>query len=244
MPSRRELLAWGLAGLTLPEAAASGETAPSPNEPDLGSLYPFIAAQATEPARLSWIRPEFRDLRRWKRIGRRALSDRLCYAPPRCVPDPQLLERERRSGYTLERLTFRTAPGVSVPACLLLPDRPGRCPGVVALHDHGAFYLFGKEKLLEQDAEPAALTAFRNQYYAGRPIAADLARQGYVVLVIDMFYWGERRLLHASDPDDWVRRPPNMPSDRVAAFNRRASELEDLTGRTIHSAGFTWPGVM
>ncbi len=35
-----------------------------------------------------------------------------------------------------------------------------------------------------------------------------------------------------------------MGPERVAAFNRRASEGEQLVGRTIFAAGFTWPGVM
>src|ERR671912_1878362 len=35
-----------------------------------------------------------------------------------------------------------------------------------------------------------------------------------------------------------------MPSERVQAFNTRASQNEQLVGRTISAAGFTWPGVM
>ena len=35
-----------------------------------------------------------------------------------------------------------------------------------------------------------------------------------------------------------------MTPERVAAFNARASQNEQLVGRTIYAAGFTWPGVM
>ena len=38
-------------------------------------------------------------------------------------------------------------------------------------------------------------------------MAAELALQGYVVIVIDMFYWGERRMLLDDDPADWRERP-------------------------------------
>jgi len=62
--------------------------------------------------------------------------------------------------------------------------------------------------------------------------------------VIDMFYWGERRLLLADDALDWRERPASLSRERIAGFDRRASESEQLVARTIESAGFTWPGVM
>src|SRR5438876_1053703 len=71
-----------------------------------------------------------------------------------------------------------------------------------------------------------------------------LVRQGYLVIVIDMFYWGERRMILDNDPADWRDRPPTITAERIAAFNQRAGENESLVGRTIYSAGFTWPGVM
>ena len=92
--------------------------------------------------------------------------------------------------------------------------------------------------------EHPALTRFKKQYYAGNSIASELARQGYVVIVIDMFYWGERRMLLDKDPADWRDRPQDITAERIAAFNQRASQSEPLVGRTIYAAGFTWPGVM
>src|SRR5207248_157826 len=77
-----------------------------------------------------------------------------------------------------------------------------------------------------------------------RSIASELARQGYVVLVIDMFYWGERRMLLDDDAADWQRPSLGTTRERVAAFNQRAGQNEALVGRTIYSAGFTWSGVM
>jgi dienelactone hydrolase len=72
----------------------------------------------------------------------------------------------------------------------------------------------------------------------------ELVRQGYVVAVIDMFYWGERRMLLDGDAADWRERPPTLTPERIAAFNARASQSEQLVGRTIYAAGFTWPGVI
>jgi dienelactone hydrolase len=59
-----------------------------------------------------------------------------------------------------------------------------------------------------------------------------------------MFYWGERRMLLDADAADWRDRPRSIARERIQAFNQRASQNEDLVGRTIGAAGFTWPGVM
>jgi dienelactone hydrolase len=117
-------------------------------------------------------------------------------------------------------------------------------PAIIALHDHGGFYLWGKEKLVNVEPEHPVLTDFKSRYYAGNAIADTLARQGYVVIVSDMFYWGERRMLLDGDPEDWRERPASMPAERVAAFNQRASQSEQLVGRTILTSGFTWAGVI
>ena len=65
-----------------------------------------------------------------------------------------------------------------------------------------------------------------------------------MVIVIDMFYWGERRMVLSNDAADWRERPHEISQQRIDAFNQRAGQNEDLVGRTIAAAGFTWPGVM
>jgi dienelactone hydrolase len=115
---------------------------------------------------------------------------------------------------------------------------------LVALHDHGGFYFWGKEKLIEGENEHPVLTEFKKHYYGGVSIASALVRQGYVVIVIDMFYWGERRLILDDDPADWRERPRSIRAERIAAFNQRAGQSEQLVGRTIFAAGFTWPGII
>jgi dienelactone hydrolase len=156
-----------------------------------------------------------------------------------------VVETTDHGDYVQEKVYFNTTPDLRVPAYVLLPKNAQRpAPGIVALHDHGGFYLWGKEKLIESPSEHAALTAFKKEAYAGKSIASELARRGYVVLVIDMFYWGERRMLLDDDPLDWRQPDQGITRDRVSAFNQRAGQNEQLVGRTIYSAGFTWAGVM
>jgi dienelactone hydrolase len=261
MNTRREFMQWAGAALGSPwvaemtawagsEGPLSGSAKRLPDrshsDSDVGSLFPFIQRQAVQSDfPLSFLREEFTDLPAWQRRARARLLELLHYAPAKCEPRPEVVEREDRGDYVREKVYFNTTPDLRVPAYVLLPKKPqGPRPAVIALHDHGAFYFWGKEKLTEMDDEHPALTAFKKQSYSGRSIASDLARQGYVVIVIDMFYWGERRLLFENDPPDWRERPRSMPVERVTAFNRRAQEAGELVGRTILAAGFTWSGVM
>jgi dienelactone hydrolase len=254
MPTRREFIQGVTAALCLPaamRAAApdilSEEDLPMPpTGSDVGSLFPFIQSQAVKGEfPLSYLQSEFRDLKAWKKRARGKLLELLHYAPPRCDPRPEVVAKVDRDGYVQETVYFHTTPDIRVPARVLIPKNARfPAPAIVALHDHGGFYFWGKEKLLESEDEHPVLTEFKRNSYAGRSIASELARQGYVVIVIDMFYWGERRLLLDEDPADWRERPRDIPAARIEAFNRRAGENEQLVGRTIYAAGFTWPGVI
>jgi dienelactone hydrolase len=251
MSTRREFLQDAAGGAVAALVARADTATASPGaagevDSDIGSLYPFVQSQAVQGEfPLSFLRPEFADLPAWKRQARGKLQELLHYAPPPCDPRAETVERIDRGEYVQEKVYFNTTPDVRVPAYVLLPkNAPRPAPGIVALHDHGGFYVWGKEKLLELDGEHPVLSDFKRQYYGGRSVARELARAGYVVVVIDMFYWGERRMLLADDPADWRDRPRSITPERIDAFNRRSGEGEQLVGRTIFSAGLTWAGVM
>lgn len=251
MNTRREFVQSIAASAGLPLLAAGTVAAQPPaaapaTASDVGSLFPFIQAQAvTRDFPLSFLRDAFNDLTAWKRQARGKLLELLHYAPAPCEPRPEVVERSDRGEYVREKVYFNTTPDVRVPAYVLVPKGGRRpLPGIVALHDHGGFYLWGKEKLVETEDEHPVLGAFKKRYYAGASIASDLARQGYVVIVIDMFYWGERRMLLDGDAEDWRRRTRDLTAARINEFNQRSSQNEALVGRTIFAAGFTWPGVI
>jgi dienelactone hydrolase len=248
MSTRREFvrgLAAAVGSPRLVNGAAAQPPAP-PAGPDVGSLFPFIRSQAVKTDfPLSFLDKGFADRAAWKRQARGKLLELLHYAPAACDPRPEVVDRADRGDHVCERVLFNTTPDVRVPAYVLVPKKADRpLPAIVALHDHGGFYLWGKEKLVEADGEHPVLVAFKKRYYAGTSTATALVKQGYVVVVIDMFYWGDRRMLLDTDPDDWRRRSKDITAERVAAFNQRSSQNEQLVGRTIYAAGFTWPGVM
>jgi dienelactone hydrolase len=251
--SRRRFCQWigstgVLAGAAVPsdadileQSAASGPETAS----HVGSLYSFIQTQADRsPLELSFLRPEFRDLEAWQKQARATVLGHLFYAPPPVPAAPEVIRRTDRGDYIEEYLTFQTTPDLRVPAYVLIPKGTTLpAPGIVALHCHGGFYPWGKEKIVEIRDEPAPLREFKQESYDGRSIATELVRRGYVVIAIDMLYWGERRMLLEDDPPAY-RDPRTMTKEDVAAFNRRSQQAEQLVARTLLTAGLTWPGVL
>ena len=102
-----------------------------------------------------------------------------------------------------EEISWSVGFGPRTEGFVLRPAEGGaRLPGVVALHDHGHFKFFGKEKIADgPDGCPAPLAGFRQTYYGGRAYANCLARAGFVVLAHDTFLWGSRKFPLEIMPD-------------------------------------------
>jgi dienelactone hydrolase len=250
--SRREFCQWLSAmGVETPRAfgsvpvPAQAGIGKAESDSHIGNLYPFVQKQAERsPLELSFLRPESGTLQRWQPRARAKVFEHLFYAPPPVSPSPELIRRTDKGDHFLEYLTFQTTPDLRVPAYVLIPKNAKLpAPGMVVLHDHGGFYVWGKEKVVALDDEHDGLRTFKQQYYGGKSIATDLVRQGYVVITIDMFYWGERRMLLADDPPAYRDRE-RMTAEEVSAFNRRSGPSEQLVARSLMTAGVTWPGLI
>jgi dienelactone hydrolase len=232
----------------------------SPPWPDFLANCGLFAQAAAEAAvhRRSFLSDEYGagDLERWLSETRPRVVDLLHYAPPSCDLDPEVVATERGDGYRRETILISTAPWSRLRCELLVPDRPrgGRwpAPAVVALHCHSGWYRWGREKVLEP-ADPAsdhpALRRLRRQNYGGRGYANELARRGYVVAVVDMFYFGERRLLweHGSWPEPYRNEEAVLEPDSepwLTLLNRAHKETQARVAGALFQAGVVWPGVM
>ena len=151
--------------------------------------------------------------------------------------DVRVERRWQADGLDGEELSWSVGYGPRTRAWLLKPagaEEP--LPGVLALHDHGGFKYYGKEKIAD-GPEPTLpeLVELRQGYYGGRPLANDLAREGYVVLVPDVFGWGSRRFPPEELPE-MIRRlgeqsvppPHGTEPEAVAHYNTAAWHHEHL----------------
>lgn len=104
----------------------------------------------------------------------------------------EVLAEQDRGDHRIQHLQLRGALGDRVPALFLQPKGPGPHPAVLALHDHGARFDIGKEKLVRPLAASPAAEAWAQRYFDGRFVGQALVQAGFAVLAIDALGWGER----------------------------------------------------
>jgi dienelactone hydrolase len=193
---------------------------------------------------LSFLKDEHRDLATWKAKARAKMLELLHYTPEKCDPQAEVISRKDCGDCIREEIRFNTTPVFRVPATVLIPKGLTKpAPAVVLLHSHGGYYLWGRERELEGDDVHPTLIEMRD-YYGKKAIGTEMARRGYVVISIDMFFWGERRMVLDEDPEEWKTRPASISGESVTKFNQRSSASEQLMGRTLLSAGVTWAGII
>ncbi|HXK59877.1 MAG TPA: alpha/beta hydrolase family protein [Acidobacteriota bacterium] len=231
-------------------ASAAPEALPTRQErplADLGSHWTnvFEKLSARCKPKLSFLQDEFSDPKAWCERARSVLLAGFHYSPDKCDPRPEIRDRTDCGEYFREHVTINTTPDIRASAYLLIPKKNnGKSPGIVALHDHGGFYFWGKEKLVEVTPEHPELTRYKSTYYGGRSIADELARQGFVVLVPDMLHWGERGLYLEADPPRIREKTLDVTRDEVEQFNQRSWAHEELISRTALTCGVTWSGII
>jgi dienelactone hydrolase len=114
---------------------------------------------------------------------RRKLWELLGDLPELFTPKVTIQERLSKDGYELERFTFDNGIGDTVYGYLLIPaGHKGRGPAILYHHYHAGKYKQGKKEIIRK--------AFEKLDFATGVV---LAREGYIVLCIDAYAFGERR---------------------------------------------------
>lgn len=181
--------------LSLSTASAQTDSAAYEVTGNMPVFYQQMKQQLTYP--LAWGKAEEKDFAKWKAQARHVLAE--CMQNLQPAPKAYAMEvtdREQRDGYEAYKIRFNLSEWSRVPAYLLVPEGEGPFPAIVLLHDHGAHFSIGKEKMVRsfyvapevmEDADQWA-----RQCYDGQYVGDYLARHGYVVLAVDALFWGER----------------------------------------------------
>jgi dienelactone hydrolase len=231
------------AGAVLGRADDPRELAPS--RADVGSLFSDARKIAgRERYEYSFAEGRIGSFENFQAVAREKVFEVLQYRPEKVDPKPELLEKVEKGDYIREKIRFSTSPQLRVPAYVLIPkNAKGRLPAIVDLHSHGGMFLFGKEKVIDMDPNHAAMTAYHERNYDGRPTATALVRRGYVVITIDAFAFGERRILMDEDLRyGWDRAKYTL--EDVKHLNQKCRDKEPTITQTLAFAGTTWPGVV
>jgi dienelactone hydrolase len=124
---------------------------------------------------------------------------------------------------------------------------------VIALHDHGGYKFYGKEKIADGPLGQApGLVSFRT-CYGDRAYANALAREGFVVLVHDTFLWGSRgfpletmmlsagALVEVSQSLWW---PDGDLPFEIAKYNAAAGHFEHIAAKYANLLGTDIAGMV
>lgn len=168
---------------------------------------------------------------------------------------PRTERRWEREGVAGEQVSWSVGYGPRTSAWVLRPSTVTTpLPGVVALHDHGGFKFYGKEKIADGPDELApSMLKNRKNLYGGRAFANALAREGFTVLVHDTFLWGSRRFPLESMPES-IRQigrtyrawglEKTSGDETIDLYNACASQHELLIEKYCALLGTTLAGVV
>jgi dienelactone hydrolase len=245
--SRRDFLAaLAAAGVIGADALAADAPRELPaTGADLGSLLADVEKLiAGQRYTLSFSEGGFKNIEEFRATVRPKLLDLLLYKPEKVEPKAEIVERVERDDHIREKVVFSTGPHFRVPAYVLIPKkRTGKRPAIVDLHSHGGMFLFGKEKVIDLGENHPAMTEYHRRNYEGRPTATALVRRGYVVISIDAFFFGERRLMMDADrKHGWDRAKYSL--DDVKHLNQQCRGKENTLAKSMAFAGLTWPGIV
>lgn len=157
-------------------------------------FYEKLAQRLTFP--LSWMSGNFKDFDDWKIKVRNKVSEHLLSNPPSVPFDAVVLDKEDRGSYWAQKLVLNISADSRVLAYMLIPKGEGPFPTVLLLHDHGARFDIGKEKVIRpfkvSEKRMSSSEEWANKSYGGRFIGDELAKKGYVCFATDMLNWGDR----------------------------------------------------
>ena len=215
------------------------------NDPNFQFVRHLMENADYELSYLSMCKNKNTTLEEWKCISRNYIFKQMSYNPERVDLNPEIVEEIKFDGYTRKKVYYNSEKDRRVSAYLLVPDNiKDKVPGVMVMHDHGAMFYWGKEKSVEHKSYHPTLKKHIDGGYDGKPTASELAKNGYIALVPDCLYFGERRWELRNEPAllERLNKYEFESEEYILAYNRMEQEIEGEVMRAIQNAGYNYMG--
>ena len=160
------------------------------------------------------------------------------------------IEREwQKDGLIGQEVSWSVGFGPRTHAYFFKPANATKpLPGVVALHDHSGFKFYGKEKIADgPDETLPLLNEFRHVPYGGRAYVNALAKEGFVVLVHDVFLWGSRGFPYETmleTMDDETKAIIEAQPNEIERYNTATNFHEHRVSKYCNILGTSMAGVV
>lgn len=172
-----------------------------------------------------------------KELTREQVFATMQMAPP--APDDysyEVIDSEQRDGYVAQKITFQINKWEKVLAYLLIPKAPQR-GAILLLHDHGAHFTIGKEKMVKPFGVDSLVIADAEEWvracYDGVYVGDELAKRGYVVLCTDALFWGDR----GATP---LPAPLRDRKEYIKEINHKLYERQQALASNMMQMGTSW----
>ena len=182
-----------------------------------------------------------------------AIKNVLNFSPANEMPQKVASERRWESdSVAMEELSWSVGYGPRTRAWVLKPvGVSGKLPAILALHDHGGYKFYGKEKIADAFGDlPDALILHRREHYGGLAMANHLAKKGFLVLIHDVFLWGSRKFPLDNIPDQLIiesiglKKVQEKSALGIAEYNTIAVEHENLVEKYCRMMGINLAGII
>jgi len=242
--------------------------------PNLLGSYGEWAATLTDdtPGILSLRNPQWTDIGAWRKAGRGKLDELIAMPRLDRRPAVKVVQMYEFDGLHMEDLRWQFPYGPPTEAVFMKPaGSSGKLPGILALHDHGGVKYFGKRKIIRTSKKLHPFVRdHQRDYYGNRAWANEIAKQGYGVLIHDVFPFESRRFIASDLPGFTVKRMMTSPNevaevkpediqsgervyeyevgeaeslDRIQKYNSFGEQHEHIIAKALFSSGLTWPGM-
>jgi dienelactone hydrolase len=178
----------------------------------------------------------------WAKKARECLFTGLHYNLPPVDLRARTLDRLETDSFIREKIEFNTTPWFRVPGYFYTPKNvPLPAPALIVMHEWGGPILFGAERVCGEPVH-TVIAEHRAAVTSGRPLADWYASNGYAVIVIDAYHFGQRapRGLNGL-PETYD--PATLDKATLAQYDALTREVLYLGVRELNWAGTTWAGV-
>jgi dienelactone hydrolase len=216
-------------------------------EANLPVFYKQLKAKLTSP--LAWRNAGDVAFDVWQKAAREKVLE---YLTPTADPtpfQPEILTEVNFADHLARKISFNLTAESRVLGLMLIPKGAGPFPAVLLLHDHGAKFDIGKEKLIAPWDDSVKLTsaqAWVDKLYGGRFLGEQLVKQGYLVLAVDALGWSDRGLIKYETQQALASNLLNLGSSlpglmigedlRAAAF---LASLPEVAATQVAALGFS-----
>ncbi|MDN0195034.1 dienelactone hydrolase family protein [Streptomyces sp. S.PNR 29] len=247
-PVGRRTFVTSAAAAALLAGATGAADAADPVGGNLPGFHPALKDELTFP--LAWGTSPIRDFGTWRRAARAKVEEHLLVGRQDATPyAPEFTDGPQGDGYRRQLVTVSLTRYDRVRGALLIPHGTGPFPAVLLLHDHGAKFDIGKEKLIRpwyDDTRLASAQTWAEKYFSGRSVGDELARRGYVVLCLDALGWGDRGPVTYDQQQALAANFYNLGSSLAGLMAREDARaagflagLDQVDARRVAAVGFS-----